>query len=146
MISVYDKVITWKNPFVMFYKKPLQIFTLYHFFFLLQSGWVWALKIIETSFLGKNQKWDFIMLYLQLKKPSSKKPTPTVAEMQQLRDIEKTNPDEEFLCSNSTFYNSGRNVCVNFKTNTVKLNFVVYSHRNNSYLKDERIDLKLIEH
>ena len=41
-------------------------------FFLFQSGWVGTLYIIETPFSSWNQKWDFIMLYLQFQKLLSK--------------------------------------------------------------------------
>ena len=35
---------------------------------------------------------------------------------------------------------------VNFQTDTDKLNIVVYRYRNNLYLKDNEIDLKMSEH
>ena len=41
--------------------------------------------------------------------------------------------------------NGRRKVCVNFKSDTEKLNFVVYRYRNSLYLKDNEIDLKLTE-
>ena len=39
-----------------------------------------------------------------------------------------------------------RKVCVNFQTDTDKLNIVVYRYRNNLYLKDNEVDLKLTEY
>ena len=86
------------------------------------------------------------MLYLQLKKTSPEKPTLTVVEMQQLRDIEKTDSREEISCLKWTVYNGRRKVCVTFQTDTEKLNIVVYRYRNNSYLKDNEVDLKLTEY
>ena len=35
---------------------------------------------------------------------------------------------------------------MNFQTNTDKLNIVVYRYRNNLYLKDNEVDLKLTEY
>ena len=66
--------------------------------------------------------------------------------MQQLPDIEKTDSKEEISCLKWTIYNGRRKVCVNFQTDTDKLNIVVYRYRNNLYLKDNEVDLKLIEY
>ena len=81
------------------------------------------------------------MLYLQLQKL-----TLTVVEMQQLPDIEKTDSKEELSCLKWTIDNGRRKVCVNFQTDTDKLNIVVYRYRNNLYLKDNELDLKLTEY
>ena len=70
----------------------------------------------------------------------------TVVEMQQLPDIEKTDSKEEISCLKWTIYNGRTKVCVNFQTDTDKLNIVVYRYRNNLYLKDNEVDLKLIEY
>ena len=40
------------------------------------------------------------------------------------------------------FIGSGK-VCVNFQTDTDKLNIVVYRYRNSLYLKDNETDLKV---
>ena len=37
-------------------------------------------------------------------------------------------------------------MCVNIQTDTDKLNIVVYRHRNNLYLKDNEVDLKVTEY
>ena len=86
------------------------------------------------------------MLYLQLQKLLPKKLTLTVVEMQQLPDIEKTDSKEEIFCLKCTISNGRRKICVNFQTDTDKLNFVVYRYRNNLYLKDNEADLKLTEY
>ena len=65
--------------------------------------------------------------------------------MQQLPDIEETDSKEELSCLKWTIYNGRRKVCVNFHTDTDKLNIVVYRYRNNSYLKDNEVDLELTE-
>ena len=88
------------------------------------------------------------MLYLQLQKTytSPKNLTLTVVEMQQLPDIEKTDSKEEKACLKWTIYNGRRKVCLNFQTDTDKLNIVVYRSRNILYLKDNEVDLKLSEY
>ena len=85
-------------------------------------------------------------MYLQLQKTSPGKLTLTVVEMQQLPDIEKTDSQEEIPCLEWTKYNGRRKVCVNFQTDTEKLNIVVYRYRNNVYLKGNEVDLKLTEY
>ena len=65
--------------------------------------------------------------------------------MQQLPDIGKTDSKEEISCLKWTIYDGRRKVCVNFQTDTDKLNIVVYRYRNNLYLKDNEVDLKLTE-
>ena len=37
-------------------------------------------------------------------------------------------------------------MCINFQTDTDKLNIVVYRYRNSTYLKDTEMDLKLTEY
>ena len=37
-------------------------------------------------------------------------------------------------------------MCVNFQTDTDKLNIVVYRYWNNLYLKDNEVDLKMTEY
>ena len=76
---------------------------------------------------------------------SLEKLTLTVLEVQQLPDIEKTDSKEGISCLKWTLYN-GRKICVNFQTDTDKLNIVVYRYRNNLYLKDNEVILKLSEY
>ena len=63
--------------------------------------------------------------------------------MQQLPDIEKTDSKKEISCLKWTLYNGKRKVCLNFQTDTDKLNIAVYRYRNNFYLKENEVDLKL---
>ena len=72
--------------------------------------------------------------------------TLTVVEMQQLPDIEKIDSKEEISCLKWTIYNVRREVCVNFQTDTDKINIVVHRCRNNLYLKDNEPDLMLSEY
>ena len=79
-------------------------------------------------------------------KISAEKLTFTVIEMRQLPDIEKTDFKEDTSCLKRTICNGKKKVCVNFKTETDKLNFVVYRYRNSLYLKDNEFDLKLTDY
>ena len=66
--------------------------------------------------------------------------------MQQWSYIEKKDSKEEISCLKWTIYHGRRKVCVNFQTDTDKLNIVVYRYRNNLYLKDNETDVKLTEY
>ena len=66
--------------------------------------------------------------------------------MQQLPEIEKVDSKNEISCLKWTIYNGRRKVCISFKTDMDKLNIVVYRYRNNTYVKDTAMELKLTEH
>ena len=66
--------------------------------------------------------------------------------MQQLPDIAKTDSKEEISCLKWTIYNGRRKVCVNFQTDTDKLNIVVFRYRKKFFLKDDEVDLKITEY
>ena len=68
-----------------------------------------------------------IKIVLTTPKTSLEKLTLTVAETQQMPDIEKTNSKEEISRPKRTTYNGRRKVCVHFQTDAYKLNIVVYS-------------------
>ena len=72
--------------------------------------------------------------------------TLTVLEMQQLPDIETSVSKEERCYLKGTICNGRRKVCVNFQTDTEKLNIVVYRYRNSLYLKDTGVALKLTDY
>ena len=72
--------------------------------------------------------------------------TLTLVETQQLPDIEKVDSKDEISCLKWTIYNGRRKVCINFQTGADKVNIVVYWYRNNTYLKDTEMDLKLTEY
>ena len=97
-------------------------------------------------FLKLKSKLGPHLVVLSTPKTSPRKLALTVVEMQQLPDIEKTDSKEERSCLKWTLYNSTRKVCVNFQTDTDKLNIVVYRYRKNLFLKDIEIDLKLTEY
>ena len=56
--------------------------------------------------------------------------TLTLVETQQLPDIEKSDSRDEISCLKWTIYKGRRTVCINFQTDTDKVNIVVYRHRN----------------
>ena len=79
-------------------------------------------------------------------KDSPEKITLTLVETQQLPDIEEGDLKDEFSCLKCTICNGRRKVCISFRTDTDKVNIVVYRYRNITYLKDTGMDLKLIEY
>ena len=85
------------------------------------------------------------MLNLDVKTLPKKK-TLTLVETQLIPDIEKTDSKDEISCLKWTIYNGRRNVCINFQTDTDKVNIVVYRYRNITYLKDTEMHLKLTEY
>ena len=79
-------------------------------------------------------------------KDSPEKNTLTLVESQQLPDIEKIDSKDEISCVKWTIYNGRRKVSINFQNDADKVNIVVYRYRNNTYLKDTEMDLKLTEY
>ena len=79
-------------------------------------------------------------------KRSPGKITLTLVETQQLPDFEKVDSKNEISCLKWTIYNGRRKVCINFQTDTDKVNIVVYRYRNNTYLKDTEMDLNLTQY
>ena len=69
----------------------------------------------------------------------------TRVETQQLPDIEKSDSKDEISCLKWTTHNGRRKLCINFQTDTDKVNIVVYRYRNNTYLKNTEMDSKLTE-
>ena len=61
-------------------------------------------------------------------------------------DIEKVDSKDETSCLKWTIYNGRRKICINFQTDTDKVNRIVYRYRNNRFLNGTEMDLKLTEH
>ena len=106
----------------------------------------WNIGDNRNLFLKLKSKLGLYHVVLTTPKTSPKKLTLTIVEMQQLPDNETTDSKEEISCLNWTIYIGRRKVCVNFQTDTDKLNIAVYRYRNNLYLKDNEIDVKLTEY
>ena len=86
------------------------------------------------------------LYHVELKsRDSPGKITLTLVETQQLPDTETVDSRVETFCLKWTIYNGGRKVCINFQTDTDKVNIVVCRYRNSTHLKDAEIDLKLTE-
>ena len=104
-------------------------------------------KIGDNRNLFLKLKTKLGLYHVELKSEDSpKKITLTLVETQRLPDIEKTDSKDEISCLKWTIYNGRRKVCINFQTDTDKLNILVYRYRNNTYLKDAETDLKLTEY
>ena len=87
------------------------------------------------------------LYHVELKsKDSPDKITLTLVETQQLPDIEEVDSKDEISCLKWTIYKGRRKFCINFQTDTDNVNIVVYRCRNNTYLKDTEMDLKLTEY
>ena len=106
----------------------------------------WNIGDNRNLFLKLKSKLGLYHVVLTTPKTSPEKITLTIVEMQQLPDIEKSDSKEEISCLKWTIYNGRRKVCVNFQTDTDKLNIAVYRYRNNLYLKDKEVDLQLTEY
>ena len=96
----------------------------------------WKIGDNRNLFLKLKSKLGIYPLVLTTPKTSHEKLTLTVVGMQQLPDNEKTDSKEEMFRLKWTIYNRKAKVCVNFQTDTDKLNIVVYRYRNSLYLKD----------
>ena len=129
----------------MFYKKYFHLFTLYRYF-TIQVKMSWNIEDYKNFFLKLKSRLGLHHVVLTTPKTSPEKFTLTVVEMQQLPDIEKTNSKEEISCLKRTINNGRRKACVDFQTDTDKLNFVVYLYRKNLYLEDDEVDLKFTEY
>ena len=106
----------------------------------------WNIGDNRNLFLKLKSKFGLYHVVLTTPKTSPEKLSLTVVEMQELPDIEKTDSKDEISCLKWTIYSCRRKVFVNFQTDTDKLNIVVYHYRNNIYLKDNELDLKLSEY
>ena len=105
---------------------------------------IWNIGDDRNLFLQLKTK---LGLYRELRKTKGcpQKITLTMVETQQLPDIEKTVSKDDFSCLKWTIYKGRWKVCINFQTDTDKVNIVVYRDRNNTYLKDTEMQLKLTE-
>ena len=105
----------------------------------------WNIGDNRNLFLKLKTKLGLYLVEVR-SKDSPKKVTLTLVETQQLRDIEEGDSRDETSCLEWTICNDRRKVCINFQTDTDKVNIVVYRYRNNTYLRDTEMDLKLTEY
>ena len=105
----------------------------------------WNIRDNRNLFLKLKTNLGLYQVELR-SKHSPKKITLTLVETQQMPDIENTDSKNEISCLKWTIYNGRRKVCINFRTDTDKVNIVVYRYGNNTYLKDTEMDLKLTKY
>ena len=107
----------------------------------------WNIGDNRNLFLKLKTKMGLYHVELRSKpKGFPKKITLTSVETQLLPDNEKVVSKDDNSGLKWTIHNGGRKICINFQTDTEKVNIVVYRYRNNTYLKDTELDLKLTEH
>ena len=104
------------------------------------------MEIIQTSISSLKKLGLYHVEFRSKPKDSPGKITLTLVETQQLTDIEKVDSKDEISCLKWTIYNGRRKVCINFETDTDKVNIVVNRYRNTTYLKDTEMDCKLSEY
>ena len=105
----------------------------------------WNIGDYRNLFQKLNSK--LALIHVELRRENfSWKITLTLVETQQLPDIEKIVSKDEIFHWKWSNYNGRREVCINFQTDTDKVNIVVYRYRNNALLKVIKIDLKLTEY
>ena len=66
--------------------------------------------------------------------------------MQHLTEIEKVDSKSKISYPKWTIYNGGRKVCLSFKTDMDMLNVAVYCYRNNTYVKDTEMEVKMTQY
>ena len=106
----------------------------------------WNIAENRHLFLKLKSKLGLYHVVLTTPKNSPGKHTLTVIEIQQLPNIEKTDFKEEISRPKRTKYKGRTKVCLNFQTDTDKLNNFVYHYRNSLYLKDNEFDMKMTEY
>ena len=130
----------------MFCNKQLQVFTLYYRFLSIGVRMSWNIGENRNLFLILKSELGLYHVVLTTPKTSPEKFTLTLVEMQQLPEIEKVDSKNEISCLEWTIYNGRRKVCISFNTDMDKLNIVIYRYRNNTYVKDAEMELKLTEY
>ena len=105
----------------------------------------WNIGDNRNLFLKLKTKLGLYHVELE-SKGSPEKITLTLVESQQLPDIQKADTKDETSCLKWTIYNGRRKVCMNFQTDTDKVNLVVCRYRNSTYPKYTEINLKLTEY
>ena len=130
----------------MFCNKQLQLFTLYYHFLSIGVTMSWNIGENRNLFLKLKSKLGLHHVVLTTPKTSPEKINLALVETQQLPEIEKVDSKNEISCLKWTIYNGRRKVCISFKTDMDKLNILVYRYRNNTYVKDTEMELKLTDY
>ena len=88
----------------------------------------WNIAENRNLFLKLKSNLGLYHVVLTTPETSPEKITLTLVEKQWLPEIEKVDSKNEISCLKWTVYNGRRKVCRNFKTDTEKLNIVVYRY------------------
>ena len=107
----------------------------------------WNIRDNRNLFL--QLKTELGMYHVELRskpKDSPGKIMLTLVETQKLPDIENIDSKDKISCLKWSIYIGRRKVCINFQIDADKLNIVVYRYRNNTYLKDTEMDIKLTQY
>ena len=108
---------------------------------------IWNIGDVKNDFFKLKTKLGPYHVELRKNpKDSPRKILLTLVETQQLPDSEKVDSKDEISRLKWTIYNGRRKVCINIQTDTDKKNIVVYRYRNNTYLKDTELDIKLTDY
>ena len=124
----------------------MQVITLYYHFLSIGVRMSWNIAESRNLFLKLKSKPGLYHVAQTKPKTSPEKITLTLVEMQQLPEIEKVDSKIEISCLKWTIYNGRRKVFISFKTDMDNLNIVVYRYRDNAYVKDTEMELKLTEY
>ena len=106
----------------------------------------WNIGENKHLFLKPKTKMGLYHVVPTTPKTSPEKNTLTLVEMQQMPEIENVDSKNEISCLKCTMYNGRRKICIGFKTDMNKLNIEVYRYRNNTYVKDTEMAVKLTEY
>ena len=106
----------------------------------------WNIGENRNLFLELESKLRLYHVEVTTPKTSPDRITLTLVEMQQLPEIEKVDSKNEISCLKWTIHNGSGKVCISFKSDMDKLNIVFYRSRNNTYVKDTEMQLKLTEY
>ena len=107
----------------------------------------WNIGDNRNLFLKLKTKLGLYHVELRCKpKNPPGKITLILVETQELPDNKKVDSKDEISCIKWTIYSGRRKVCINFQTDTDKMNIVVYRYRFNTYLKDTEMESKLTEY
>ena len=89
----------------------------------------WNIWENRNLFLRLKTKLGLYHVVLTTPKSSPTKITLTIAELQQLPELEQC--EDEISCLKWTIYNGRRKICIGFQTDTDKVDIVVYRNKMN---------------
>ena len=106
----------------------------------------WNIGDNRNVFLKLRTKLGLYHVLLTSSEQTPKKVNLTIVEMQQLPEVGKFDSENEISCLRWIIFNGRRKICVFYKSDTDYVAITVYRYRNNMYMKDSDIELKLTEY